>query len=651
MADIRRLVQFTPVRNQVPNPSGEADATYWAATSGAGSMSAPTSVAGARTGGLGAKHIESTGTTVTAAAGAQLHTSTSPVCAPGQRVYAYGWGKVGTTATSLRLDIIWLDSASAVLSTSTVQTQASPTTSTWYELQGAATAPANTAFARLAVWMNNSTTAPQLFVDDALLVIDATYAAGYFEGPGSYATTIKDLEVSQTYNAIRGTFQIQAAPRNTSMSGPAKRYAGTTAVNETHGNATISWEAWVQGTTYDLVCQNVESMLAAVEPLYTPGLHLEWRPNGATYSTFFEVRGPATWQPQYKSEQFAGGKAMRVTVQIPVAPLAKGLASFQTITSFTAPNVISLASTVGGSAPAQAAITINKANGQPTAAFALLAWWQRLPTPPAGYNPVFGIFEAETTLAGGTLTLFASAADAGSRGGNRLQVTATTPATATAQYGISTAGLSGATVDVEVWARIRKSSLVVSPRCIVSAFTSGGSGARIYTNEWGQVGKPIPVPATTGNGIVRLGILTLPLIGVDNRWTLNIDYSWANSATGTVALDWLMLVPANARAVSPIGEALDSSFPKFGPSGTGQFAKTINPNLSGVLTTGAVSAPDAGLGGSVIELPTGNVDMAVLLSDTMPDEPAGGVSNNSKEWLTTIGNVVVTPRYYLVKGS
>jgi hypothetical protein len=499
--------------------------------------------------------------------------------------------------------------------------------------------------------MNNSTTAPQLFVDDALLVVDATYAGGYFEGPGSYTTTVKDLEVSPTYQAVAGSFTIKAPDRQTSMSGAARRYEGTRAVTETHANGEISWKALVRGTTPDLAVQNVEAMIAATEPLNTPGLHLEWRPDGATYSTFYEVRGPAKWQPDYKWAQFQGAYSMCVDITIPVAPLAKGLASFQTITSFTAPNVISLASAVGGSAPAQAAITVNKANGQPTSAFALLAWWQRLPTPPAGYNPVFGIFEAETTLSGGTLTTWASAADANARGGNQLQATVTTAGTCTAQYGISTAGVSGQTVDVEVWARFVRSAATLSPRCIVSAFTSGGSAARIYTNEWGQVGKPMAVPGTGGHAISRLGVLSLPLIGVNDRWTLNVDYTWATSSSGTIALDWLMLVPANARAVSPIGEALDSSYPRFGQSGTGQFAKTIMPNLSGVLTTGSISAPDAGLGGSVIELPTGNVDLAVLLSDTVPDEPAGTAFANSKEWTTTIGNVAITPRYFLVKGA
>jgi hypothetical protein len=651
MADIRRLVQFVPVRNQVPNPSAEADATYWAATSGAGSMSAPSSVAGARTSAQGAKHVESTGTAVTAAAGCQLHTSTSPNAAPGQRVYAYAWGKVGTTATSLRLDIIWLDSAGAVLSTSTVQTQASPTTGTWYELQGAATAPANTVFARLAVWMNNSTTTPQIFVDDAALVVDPTYAAGYFEGPSSYTTTVKDLETSPTFQAVMGSFAIKAPERQTSMSGAARRYEGSRAITETHQNAEISWKALVRGSTPDLAVQNVEDMIAAIEPLAMAGLHLEWRPDGATYSTFYEVRGPAKWQPDYKWAQFVGAYSMCVDIAIPVAPLAKGLGSFQTITSFTSPNVVQLPTAIGGKAPAQAAITINKANGQPTSAFALVAWWQRLPTPPAGYNPVFGIIEAETTLSGGTLTTWAATADAGSRGGNRLIATVTTGGSAVAQYGISTAGLSGTTVDVEVWAKVRKSSPIVSPRYIVSAFTSGGSAARIYTNEWGQTGKAMTTQTNSGNAITRLGVLSLPLIGVSDRWTLNVEATWATSASSSVAMDWLMLVPANARAVSVTGEALDSSYPRFGPSGTGQFAKTIMPNLSGVLTTGSISAPDVGLGGSVLELPTGNVDLAVLLSDTIPDEPSGGVSDVSKEWTTTIGNVVVTPRYFLVKGA
>ena len=174
----------------------------------------------------------------------------------------------------------------------------------------------------------------------------------------------------------------------------------------------------------------------------------------------------------------------------------------------------------------------------------------------------------------------------------------------------------------------------------------------MYTREWGSADKPIPKPAAGGYAIHRLGTLSLPLTaGASTRWTLNVDYTWATSPSGLLAMDWLMLVPAGQRVCSPTGENLDSSFPRFMPNNTSQHTKTVFTDGSGTLTTASVTAADSGLGGAALELPPGTVDMAVLLSDTPVDEPAGGSSSNSEEWTVTTGVVTTIPRYYLVRSS
>jgi hypothetical protein len=343
---------------------------------------------------------------------------------------------------------------------------------------------------------------------------------------------------------------------------------------------------------------------------------------------------------------------MSVDITIPVAPLARGELVTQSVSAFTAPNVVQLPSPVTGTAPAQASVTVSKASGQPTAPFGLIAWWERLPSPPSGYNPCFGMIEAESTLSGGTLTTWASSAESNARGGNYLYNSGiSTAGSAIAQYGVSTAGVSGRAVEVELWARFRRSSATVSPRVTVSAFTSGGSGARVYTNEYGTAGKPLPVPASSGYTLNQLGTLTLPLLGVSSNWTVEVKYEWATSPSALLGFDWLMLVPVRQRACSPTGENLDSSFPRFMPSGTGAASKTVGSDLAGVLTTSGVQSADVGLGGALIEFPPGNIDMAVLLSDTMVDEPAGGSSNQSKEWTSTTVDVGVVPRFFALNGS
>ena len=656
MADTRKLVQVSTVVNAVSNPSGEIDATGWSAGSGAGSMSAPASVSGARTGGLGTKHVESTGTSVTAAAGCWLQTDSAHVvpCAPSQRVYVYAWLKAATSATALELRIQWLDSGKAVLSTSSVQTQSSPVTGTWYELQGAASAPASTAYVRVLAYMNNGTNAPQLFVDDVAMVLDATYAAGYFEVVSQQTATVKDLEVSGTYNAIRGSFSVQAPERQTSFAGASRRYYGQVAVGETHGNGAVSWDAWVQGASYDQVLQNVESMLSAVEPLTYPGLHLEWRPSGATYSTFFEVRGPARWEPTYKYEVFAGGKAMQVRVQIPVAPLGKQLPPVsQPVPAFTSPAVVQLPAAVGGSAPAACEFTFVKPSTAGPA-FGLVAWWRRLATPPSGYNKIFGLIEAESAY---SLTTFTSGADAGASGGNRVAATASGAGSGTGLWRVFASGqeLNAETVDVEVWAGVYLPTTVVSPRIVAYTMTEVGIQSQIlYTREWGSAGKPLSVPTAAGYRLSRVGSFTVPVgAGNDARRVLGVQLSWAAGSTGTVGLDWLMLVPAGQRACSPTDEANDSSYPQLMPNGTSYVRKHVSSDLAGLLMMHSSSPPsfatDSGLGGAAIEVPPGNVDLGIIMHRAVADEPAS--ANVQGTPIAGGGHLTVTPRFYLVRGA
>jgi len=145
--------------------------------------------------------------------------------------------------------------------------------------------------------------------------------------------------------------------------------------------------------------------------------------------------------------------------------------------------------------------------------------------------------------------------------------------------------------------------------------------------------------------------LSTPQLAVETKWVLKLDMSWAAGSSGTVGLDWIALVPADRRACSPTGEPLDSAYPRFMPTGTNAATKTVTPDLAGMLTTsGATNAADTGLGGSVIEMPAGNVDMLVLLSEQVPDEPSSG-NLNGLSWTGTTMSLSVVPRYFLVRGS
>lgn len=129
-----------------------------------------------------------------------------------------------------------------------------------------------------------------------------------------------DLQVSSTYEAIEGTFAYAPGQSNQQASREPGRYGGQTVVGEQNDNGTVSWQALVRGSTYDQAAGNIEALLAAANRA-SQGLLLEWRPDGATYSSYFRVAGPAAWNPTYKWAQWQGALSMVVEVKFPVRPL------------------------------------------------------------------------------------------------------------------------------------------------------------------------------------------------------------------------------------------------------------------------------------------------------------------------------------------
>lgn len=463
-------------------------------------------------------------------------------------------------------------------------------------------------------------------------------------------TLVANLESGSTYQSLRNSFDPKPPEAQTQMAESTRRFQGAVPVAEWHKNGEVSWSVLVRGASVDQWIQNAEAIVAQVQPLIFPGLHLEWKPDGATFSTYYEIRGPAKWKHNYKWDQSKGANSTVVDISIPVAPLAKGTLVTQSVSSFTTPNVVQLASAIDGTAPSEVDVTVSKASGSAGPAFGLFAWWLRQGTPPGGYSKLLGILEAES---GASLTTWASGADAGARGGNRLAATASGAGTATAKYALSAHDIAAAakvdTIDVEVWARVYLPTTVVSPRINVQFATDGGAGASISPREFGTAGRPLQVPTAAGYRLTKIGSMTLPLVDVDTKWAMTATMSWVVGSTGTVGLDWLAVIPAGSRVCSPTYEPLDGSYPRFMPTATAAASKKITSDLVGTLTTSGVVAADTGLGGPPIELPPGNVDLFVLLSEAIPDEvpsaTAAGVGYSS-----TTMSLAITPRYYLARG-
>ena len=661
MADIRRLVTLEEVTNLVGgNAGGEIPAWGWSTDQDTGTIvTQQVQVAAPRPGSAGTKCMEATWTGVTAGTKVRMNVGGDPPSGQTEiggslRVWGYVWGRVSTTSTNLALQVMWWNSAGALISTVDLQAIASPTTNTWYELQGSAVSPSNAV--RGSLWLTSTTTSttPGLRGDDGSFIAHPSYAGPFVDTTSTVSTTVKDLEVDNKLMAGRDSFTIKAPDRTVSSAGSGRRYAGTYAVTDSHSNAQANWKLLVTDTTADLASQAVEAVLQPLESLNTPDLHLEWRPDGNTYSTFYEVRGPATWQLGYSRLQYTSNQRLELDVQIPISPLGRAGVATQTFASaaypLVTPAVIGLTSAIPGSAPAQVEMTLSRVDNTFNPAFAVVGWWSRLPSPPTGYNNCYSFIQGEATKPGTTPTTWVSSGSGTASGGNELRAAVSGAGTASATYGISTLGVTSATVDIEIWARVNISSTIVSPK--ITASLQSGVGASIYTREWGLAGRPIAVPTSNQWRLTRVGTITIPAQKAASNWNLNIGMSWAAGSTVSLSLDCLLLVPADQRAVSPSGEALDSSYPRFlqNSSNSGRvISKTIKSDLSGSVKLDGNIAPDPGLGGSLLEFPPGNVDMAVLLSEMPADSGADALTMSSSFdcWL----DFKITPRYFVVKGS
>lgn len=471
------------------------------------------------------------------------------------------------------------------------------------------------------------------------------------------ATTIVDLENSSTVQAIQGTFKVAGPPRRQVIAQRVRRYGGGRVVFETHDNGTISETLLVRGATADICLANASAVYAALESARTD-LFYEWRPDGATNSNFYEIRGPAELDADYKWLEFVGARVLQVQVKIPVAPLARLTPQTFAISSGTLPRVLALTG-IGGDAPALADVTLRATWPVDIPAFALFGWWKH-PTasPLASSVAPLGLIEAETSVSNSGWTVIGT--DANYRGSNGLRVTASGAGTSKAAFSIDPSILpaddfADDELDIEVWARVEMASTLVSPRLAVSVLPDAGLsyGAQSYSAEFGSLGRLVTVPQSgTRFRMTRLGVITVPVDPSQPvKWRIQIDGAWDAGSSGSFGLDYLMCVPARARACSKSGVPFDANYTFFIRDAL-DISKTIRSDLSGLAGAGAGNkGRDAGLGGSLIELPPGDVDMLIKLSSYVPDSPVATTYSETLSYPSVTGSVVVWPRVFLAKGT
>jgi hypothetical protein len=140
--------------------------------------------------------------------------------------------------------------------------------------------------------------------------------------PGGKPVVDLDLNVSPGYTAERGTFTHTPGSRQQSISGRGGRFSPGRVVGEARELGRVAWTAMLDGTTGDQINLRMEDLLSEVESLRW-GRLLEWRPEGASYSSFFRIVGPGEWRALYEWPRYVTGRTIRAEVSWPTEPLVE----------------------------------------------------------------------------------------------------------------------------------------------------------------------------------------------------------------------------------------------------------------------------------------------------------------------------------------
>lgn len=205
-------------------------------------------------------------------------------------------------------------------------------------------------------------------------------------------------------------------------------------------------------------------------------------------------------------------------------------------------------------------------------------------------------------------------------------------------------------LEMEVWARVNISSATLGVRGaawvnpVEAAYNADTLGARRSAHLWGVAGRPITKPSSgTAWRLVRLGIVPVR-IERDNpapvRFT--VAFTWTGGS-GNFDVDWVGVCPYRSRCLGPTGVSYSGGgYPDFIATNADEVTKSVRSDLSAVVSAppSLTRYPDHGLGGSLLELPPGQVDLLVVLSDLVPDDPDAVTSSNAP---TITAAIAVSP--------
>lgn len=140
---------------------------------------------------------------------------------------------------------------------------------------------------------------------------------------GGRPQTVIDLNDGTNVTLIRDTLKVTPPQSTQQLADSQRRYGGGYIAAETHSNGSFEAEWYVTDTTADAQLVRLEALLGILQQP-ARNRYVEWRPEGATRSVFYEIRGPGQWEPTYRWIVYQQSKTIQLKAALVVAPLAEG---------------------------------------------------------------------------------------------------------------------------------------------------------------------------------------------------------------------------------------------------------------------------------------------------------------------------------------
>lgn len=302
------------------------------------------------------------------------------------------------------------------------------------------------------------------------------------------------------------------------------------------------------------------------------------------------------------------------------------------------PPLVMTLPTVPGTVNALADVDYHTPSSQ-TLRSALYGWWPKQATG----TPWLGMFQAGDDDAGSRLGSMTTVTNTNAPNGNAVRLDTGPNTNGRVRWYLDANAVEfgderDETLELEGYLVAQIDTTVTATPFFAFAAGSRGPSGSIgitYTGEFGNVGKSVPVPTTSGSNLrtYRLGTVVVPRLPLlSGRGYVQVEINSGASSAGNIDVLNLLVVPARSRAGSPTAKSsTDGTFPTFASSASDARVKRVTSDLRGVqlISNGTDWAWDTGLGGSNILLnPGDNSFLAHLAADVIedPSNPTGTVA-------------------------